>query len=115
MIIEKKLIKFLNDRLSVPAYAEREANPPDKYVIIERVGMTESNFVTVGTFTFRSVAPTLIEAAELDAEVHKVMRDFAEIDNVFSVSLNASTNYTNPTTEEYRYQSTYLINYQEDN
>ena len=114
MIIEKKIYDYLKKKLPVHVGMERPQNPPESYVIIERVGGYESNFVSQATIAIKSIAPTLFRAASLDHDVVTAMRDFATVDNVSSCTLNADTNFTDTTTKEYRYQSTYIITYMED-
>lgn len=114
MIIEKKIYDFLKNKLSVYVSMERPQNPPESYVIIERVGGNEKNFIPKATIAIKSIAPTLFRAASLDHDVVTAMRDFAEVTNVSSCTLNADTNFTDTTTKEYRYQSTYIITYMED-
>lgn len=114
MIIEKKIYDYLKNKLSVHVGMERPQNPPESYVIIERVGGNESNYISQATIAIKSIAPTLFRAASLDHDVVTAMRDFAEVTNVSSCTLNADTNFTDTTTKEYRYQSTYIIAYMED-
>ena len=114
MIIEKKIYDYLKSKLSVHVGMERPQNPPESYVIIERVGGNESNYIPQATIAIKSIAPTLFRAASLDHDVVTAMRDFATVDNVSSCTLNADTNFTDTTTKEYRYQSTYIIAYMED-
>ena len=114
MIIEKKIYDYLKSNLSVHVGMERPQDPPESYVIIERVGGYESNFVSQATIAIKSIAPTLFRAASRDHDVVTAMRDFATVDNVSSCTLNADTNFTDTTTKEYRYQSTFIITYMED-
>lgn len=114
MIIEKKIYDYLKRKLSVHVGMERPQNPPESYVIIERVGGNESNYISQATIAIKSIASTLFRAASLDHDVVTAMRDFAEVTNVSSCTLNADTNFTDTTTKEYRYQSTYIITYMED-
>ena len=114
MIIEKKIYDYLKKNLPVHVGMERPQDPPESYVIIERVGGYESNFVSQATIAIKSIAPTLFRAASLDHDVVTAMRDFTEVTNVSSCSLNADTNFTDTATKEYRYQSTYIITYMED-
>jgi hypothetical protein len=114
MIIEAKIRNYLKSLLSVPVYLERPEKPPDSFVIIERVGGYESNFVSHGTFAVKSIGKTMYEAASLDYDVVAAMRDIVSLDNISGCTLNADTNFTDTTTKEYRYQSTYIIDYMED-
>ena len=114
MIIEKKIYDYLKKKLPVHVGMERPQDPPESYVIIERVGGYESNFVSQATIAIKSIAPTLFRAASLDHDVIDAMREFPSVDNISSCDLNADTNFTDTTTKEYRYQSTYIITYMED-
>ena len=115
MILEEKILNYLQEKLSAEVFLERPAkNIPKSYVIIERVGGMEKNLISQATIAIKSIAPTLFRAASLDHDVVTAMRDFAAVTNVSSCSLNADTNFTDTTTKEYRYQSTYIITYMED-
>lgn len=114
MILEQKIYNYLKNKLSVHVGMERPQNPPESYVIIERVGGNESNFVSQATIAIKSIASTLFKAASLDHDVVAAMRDFSSVDNISSVTLNADTNFTDTSTKEYRYQSTFIIDYMED-
>lgn len=114
MIIEQKLYNFLRSKLSVHVGLERPEKPGKTFVIIERVGGSEGNYISHATFAIKSVAPTLFEAATLDHDVVAAMRDFTDVDNVSGCALNADTNFTDTTTKEYRYQATFLVDYMED-
>jgi hypothetical protein len=114
LIIEEKILRYLKGRIGVPVYMERPANSDPSFLIVERVGGSEGNYISHGTFAIKSIGTTLYEAAILDHEVVKAMRDLSELENISSCILNADTNFTDTTTKEYRYQSTYLIDYMED-
>ena len=115
MMIEVKLYNFLKSRLNdVTVCLERPETKPDYYVLIERTGGMETNYISGATVDIISKAPTLYKAMELDEKVRNAMRDFINVDNVSSCTLNATGNWTDTTTHEYRYHSTFIIKYMED-
>lgn len=113
-MIESKIIKYLNSALSVPAYAEKPEKPGKQYVIIERVGGSETNRICDATISIRAIGSSLLDAAKLSEQVKTAMDDFDTVGNVSGVYLNAETNLTNPQTREYRYQTLYRVYYMED-
>lgn len=110
-MIEKIVLDFLEQKLTVPVSME----VPDKgksYVVIEKTGGYKSNHVFSATMAVQSVAPSLIEAAELNEEVKLAMEQIEELEEVSSCSLNADYNFTDTTTKRYRYQAVFdLVHY----
>lgn len=115
MMIEEKLYRFLKTKLDgVTVCLERPETKPEYYVLLQRTGGTEINYISSATIDIISKAPTLYKAMELDEKVRTAMRDFVSVDNVSSCTLNASGNWTDTTTHEYRYHSTFIIRFMED-
>ncbi|MGO5338051.1 hypothetical protein ACTQZS_14840 [Bilifractor sp. LCP19S3_H10] len=115
MMIEVKLYNFLKARLDdVTVCLERPETKPEYYVLIERTGGTETNYISSATVDIISKAPTLYKAMELDEKVRNIMRDFVSVDNVSSCIPNATGNWTDTVTHEYRYHSTFIIRFMED-
>lgn len=115
MMIEEKLYRFLKTKLDgVTVCLERPEAKPEYYVLIERTGGTEINYISSATVDIISKAPTLYKAMELDEKVRDAMRDFVSVDNVSSCKRNATGNWTDTTTHEYRYHSTFIIRFMED-
>ena len=110
-MIEKIVLDFLEQKLTVPVSME----VPDigkSYVVIEKTGGSKSNHVFSATMAVQSVAPSLIEAAELNEEVKLAMEQIEELEEVSSCSLNADYNFTDTTTKRYRYQAVFdLVHY----
>lgn len=61
------------------------------------------------TYAFQSYAPTLYEAALLNAELKEVLKDLIKLDEISRIKLNSDYNYTDTTTKEYRYQAVFDI------
>ena len=93
--------------LSIPVYFEIPANPPDKFIIIERTGGRFDNYLYRSTFAFRSYAPTLAEAAALDEILVSIVEDSVKQKEVAQARLNSHYNYTDTSTKKYRYQAVF--------
>lgn len=66
-MIEKTLLDYLIEKLHIPVFCEVPENVPDTYIILERTGGSVNNHLKESTFAFKSYAPTLLDAATLDA------------------------------------------------
>ena len=108
-MIEKTILDYLNQGLSVSAYMERPENPPDKYVIIEKTGSGKRNHICDATLAIQSYAPTLYEAAVLNESVKARMESAVSLDNICRVSLNSDYNFTDTAMMAYRYQAVFDI------
>ena len=115
-MLEKTLYDYLNTALSVPAYMERPANPPAKFVLIERTGGTGDELVMQATIAVQSIASSMYGAAMLDRKVIAAMRLAQELENIGSVKLVDDYNFTNryqSDRDEYRYQAVFTVTYYE--
>ena len=108
-MIEKLVRKYLNDNMTVKAYIEKPPEQPEKYLEIERVGHTESNFIYTTTLAIKSMAGSLFFAAELNDEVIAVMNRMIALPEIVSVYCSDSYNHTDTTKKEYRYQAIFEI------
>lgn len=113
-MIEKTLLDYLENRLSVPVYMETPEKPPLTYVVLQKTGSRRENRVDSATFAVQSIAPTLYGAAQLNDTV-KAELDAMEdrIAGIFRVEFNGDYNFTNTATKERRYQTVYNITYKE--
>lgn len=110
-MIELSILRYLENKLQVPVSME-ELNKAENHVVIEKTGGREENQVYYATVAIQSVAKRLLEAAELNEEVKKAMREIEELDDVSSCTLNSDYNFTDPTTKRYRYQAVFdLVHY----
>lgn len=111
-MLEKTLYDYLNSKLSVPAYLERPASPPEKFVVIERTGGTEDNQIKTATIAVQSIAQSLYDAVTLNEEAMEAMEDAAELDSIGSVRLASFYNFTGRAEadrDEHRYQAIFTI------
>ena len=53
-MIEATIIKYLNDNLDVPCYAEHQANEPASFCIIEKTGSSEVDLIEQATIAIQS-------------------------------------------------------------
>lgn len=111
MIIEKKIIEYLNPLLSVEVVAETPENAPDSYVRIERIGRVVRNHVTTDSIAFQSYGTTMLEAAELDEAVQRHIEGMISLDEISNVSLQSNYNASDTSNLKYRYQCIYDIVY----
>ena len=111
-MIEQIIIDYLNGQQTVPAHAEIPVNPPDEYIIIERVGGGEQNRIREASIVVQTIAQSMFRAAELAEAIREVMLGIVALPSVFHCSVNAGPyNFTNTDTNEYRYQTVYTVNY----
>lgn len=108
-MIEKTVLDYLNKSLDVSVYAETPEEPPESYVLIEKTGEGEEDYIYSATLAIQSYAESLCCAAELNEKVKKVMADAVVIDEICKVELNSNYNYTDTTTKKYRYQAVFNV------
>jgi hypothetical protein len=108
-MIEKIILKYLDQELSVPVYMERPKSPPQSYVLIEKTGSGLSDHIYSCTLALQSYAPKLVKAAELNEEVKTAMLNCTSLAEICQSHLNSDYNFTDPTTKEYRYQAVFDI------
>lgn len=110
MMIEKIVLDYLNATLSTcRTYMERPKDRPDRFVLIEVTGQRKSENIYYSTVAIQSYAESLLFAAELDDAVGEAMDGITTLDEVASVELNSSYNWTDGAKGEYRYQSVFTI------
>lgn len=114
-MIETTLLKYLRESTGYPVYTEiPDGALPDEFILIERTSVKDADgrFLLSGMFAVQSYAASLYKAAVLDEKVYEAMRNMPDsCGDVTRVELNNSYNFTDPTTESYRYQSIYEITF----
>lgn len=120
-MIEQTIYEYLNNEMIVPVLAELPEVPseeypefPEKLVLLEKVGGSKENHISVCSIAFQSYASTLFEAAQLDEEVRETVQGLIAIDTVNAVRLSSSYNHTDNSTKRYRYQSVFEIYYYDE-
>lgn len=108
-MIEKIILDYLNQELSVPAYMERPENPPGQYVLIEKTGSGKRNQICEAVLAIQSYAPSMYEAAVLNETVKDTMEAAVTLSDISKVSLNSDYNFTDTAMKAYRYQAVFNI------
>lgn len=107
-MIELVVLNFLANNLTVPVKTEKTAVPEGKMVFIERTGGS-GKFLKESTFAIQSYAESQYEAAALNDQVIEAMNGIDALDEIVSVDLNATYNFTDTVTKKYRYQAVFDI------
>lgn len=111
-VIEEVVIGYLNQHLSVPAFAEKPDKEPSKYVLVEKTGGSETDYIESAMIAIQSYADSLISAAKLNKEVKTKMKDIVNLDEIVSAKLVRDYNFTDTTKKKYRYQAVFsLVHY----
>ena len=110
-MIEEIVVKYLNDVLDVPAYMEMPEEKTEQFVLVEKTGSSEEDYIQNATMVIQSYAPSMQKAASLNEEVKKAMDNIITLDSVFKSKRNSDYNFTDTTMEKYRYQAVYDLVY----
>lgn len=113
-MIEKVILDYLSEELSVPVYMERPLELSDQFVILERTSTSEYNKLRSCTIACQSYdRNSMAGAAALCEEVVEAMDNAISLDVITRCKLNNAYNFTDTATKEYRYQAVYDITYYE--
>lgn len=111
-IIETVIIDYLQDALDTDAvYAEEpDGDTQKEYVVVEKTGSTNENFITTSTVAIQSYGDSLYDAMVLNSRVKEAMNELW-IKNylVTSSDLNSDYNFSDVKRQRYRYQAVYDI------
>lgn len=112
-MIETIVLNYLKSKLNVPIYMEVPANPPDTFIVLEKTGSSREDRLNAAAIAAQSYAPRLADAAALNVAVKAAIDGMIELDNISACRLNGDSNFTDTSTERYRYQCVYIITYLE--
>ena len=111
-MIETALIRYLNEKLDVEAYAEYPEKASARFVLMEKTGSGMTNRLHRATVALQSYADSLIDAMRLNEQVKEVMDELPwELDSITRCKLNTDYKFTDTATRKYRYQAVYDITY----
>ncbi|MCU6685332.1 hypothetical protein OCV99_01980 [Dorea acetigenes] len=110
-MIEKLIADYLNSNLETSVYLETPETPPASYVLIEKTGSSEENYIYSATLAIQSYAESLICAAELNEKIKKLMHNAVKLNEICKSKLNSDYNYTDTATKRYRYQAVFDVTY----
>lgn len=105
LLIEKIIIDFINSESPVNAYLQIPSSPPEKYIIVDKIGSKEKNFIHESSLALQSYAPTLQECAELSEALMELSSRLVELDEIIKVEIVRNYNFTNPEKKQHRYQT----------
>lgn len=108
-MIEKTILDYLGEHLSVPVYMEEPINKPASYVLIERTGSSESDLIESTTLALQSYGASLYDAAVLNMAVKARIKQAVELPSVSAVYINSDYNFTDTETKRYRYQCVAVV------
>lgn len=121
-MIEELLFTYLNDEATVPWYAMRPPTTGDhmetanaSYGLFEKTNSTKTDHVVTSTFAFQSYAPTLLEAAQISAELRQLIEELPGITTeVSKAQLSGEYNFTNTADKQPRYQAVFTLTHFEE-
>ncbi len=108
-MIEKTILDYLGEHLSVPVYMEEPIDKPASYVLIERTGSSESDLIETTTLALQSYGASLYDAAVLNMAVKARIKQAVELPSVSAVYINSDYNFTDTETKRYRYQCVAVV------
>lgn len=111
-VIETLIIDYLQEHTEVPAYATLPADVAIPCLVIEKTAGGYSETLLDATVAVQSYGTTLEEAALLNDTVKWLLLDgFASLNQILKITLNSDYNFTDTSTDRYRYQAVYDIKY----
>ena len=110
-MIEIVIKQFLDKNLTTPSFLEKPANPPKRYVLFEKTSGGEKDQISSSTFAFQSYAESMYEAAKLNEELKRAVKDLIIENDISRIKLNSDYNFTDTTTKEHRYQAVFDISH----
>lgn len=121
-MIEETIYTYLKESASVPWYSMRPPTTGDhmemateKYGLFEKTNSVKADHVVTSTFAFQSYAPTLLEAAQISAELRQLIEELPGITTeVSKAQLQGEYNFTNTADKQPRYQAVFsLVHFEE--
>ena len=112
-MIEKTILDYLGEHLTVPVYMEEPISKPASYVLIERTGSSESDLIESTTLALQSYGASLYDAAALNIAVKAQIKQAVELQSVSAVYINSDYNFTDTETKRYRYQCVAVVTHYE--
>lgn len=108
-MIERTVLEYLQSHTGIPCYLEIPLNPPDRFIVMEKTGSTTENYITSSTIAVQSYGKTLAGAIETNELVKETMPGMTELDEIGGCYLNSDYNFTDTSTNKYRYQAVFDI------
>lgn len=109
MVIEQVIFERLSKTMSVPVFTEEPHEKPDEYVLFEKVGGRESDYLRSATIAFQSFSTSLFGASCLNEITKHAVQGLVECQEIAGVKLNSDYNFTDLDMKRYRYQAIFDI------
>lgn len=117
-MIEKVVLDYLKTELDVPVMMEVPEVPsedypdvPERFVVIEKVGASKTNYGNTASLAFQSYAKSMYDAAALDEVVRATIENIIVLDAIAGTRMTSNYNHTDPRTKQYRYQCVFDFYY----
>jgi len=109
-MIEKIVLDYLSDALSVPCLMEEPTGMTgEELIVIEKTGSSCTNRIYTATLAIQSYAPSMYEAAALNEQVKEAMDNIVALPDIARCELNSDYNFTDTGMKRYRYQAVFQL------
>lgn len=109
-MIEQIVLEHLESTMQCSVYMETpRTDAPTEYVLIEKTGSSNENFITTSTLAIQSISTSMLNAAKLNEKVKEAMQSLIQNNAVTRCKLDSDYNFTDPETSKYRYQAVFDI------
>ena len=106
-MIEEIIRNYLISAMDIPVFTEKPEVPPDRYILIEKVGGGMTDYIPNARVALQSYGPSQYVAAEINEMVKRKMDDIIVLDQVSKAERNSDYNYPDITRKKHRYQAIY--------
>lgn len=113
-MLETTLRDYLMDQLDIPVYLEKPADKPSLYVVLRRIDSGMINQVAAATFSFKCIAETLYEAAQLSTQVKEALLESIELSVISSAKLGGENGRVDASERGYEYELIFNFYYYEE-
>ncbi len=109
--MELMVRQYLLGKLALPVFLEVPASLYEQFLVVEKTGSSEENFIQNATIAVQSYGQSMEECLDLNERVKAAMRSFAALPRVTACRLERDYNFTDHSSGRYRYQAIFLITY----
>lgn len=110
-MIELMVRQYLLGKLDLPVFLEVPASLHERFLVVEKTGSSEENFIQSASVAVQSYGQSMEECLELNEKVKAAMRGLTALPKVTACRLERDYNFTDTSARRYRYQAIFLITY----
>lgn len=103
--------KYLEENMNIPVHMEIPADPPKKYLTIQKLDGGKTNQVKAITLSIEAYDESKYKASMLSDKVEEQMESLGESDKVFSCKLGGGGDDTDSISKKYRFETIWNIYY----